>query len=256
MARIVTGGLTTFNLGIHLDPQTLDLFSLRELISTPAYTAGVAFPAYTAANVALTIDANRQMALRSTPAGWSNAVIALDLNDGALVSDGGAFYLTQNTYFNVTFKAKATGEGASLRVSNGRMSFASAPSVAANATQAFVDCFTAARTGFGYAAGIGSSATQATSKSTNVTINAPTGQITMNAASLAAGASVSFGVINSTVAAADCVVVSSGAFGVNYRVEVFGVTAGRFDIRVTNLSGSPLAEALIINFALIKGATA
>ena len=41
--------------------------------------------------------------------------------------------------------------------------------------------------GIGYAAGAGGTVTQATNKSTTVVLNKTTGQITMNAASLAAG---------------------------------------------------------------------
>jgi len=111
-----------------------------------------------------------------------------------------------------------------------------------------------ATTGIGYANGAGGSVTQLTSKSTAVTINKLTGQITMNAASLAAGAGVSFAVLNSLVASTDCVKLSSGGFGIGYRVEEFGVTTGRFDIRVTNVTGSALAEGLIINFVVIRGA--
>lgn len=67
MARIVTGGLTTFNLGTHLDPQTLDLYGLRELISTPAFTSGVAFPAYGAGNAQLTINSSFQFGFGIVP---------------------------------------------------------------------------------------------------------------------------------------------------------------------------------------------
>ena len=54
MARIVTGALTTFNLSTHFDPQTLDLYGLRELISTPAHGA---FASYTASNTRFTVEA-------------------------------------------------------------------------------------------------------------------------------------------------------------------------------------------------------
>lgn len=67
MARITTGGFTSLRLDLHLDPQTLDLYGLRELISTPAYTAGTSFPAYTAANVAATIDASKNWGFGKVP---------------------------------------------------------------------------------------------------------------------------------------------------------------------------------------------
>jgi hypothetical protein len=55
--------------------------------------------------------------------------------------------------------------------------------------------------GVGYATGAGGTVTQATTKSTGVTLNKITGQITMNNASLAAGTLVSFTLTDSTIAA-------------------------------------------------------
>src|SRR5262249_56575891 len=59
----------------------------------------------------------------------------------------------------------------------------------------------------GYGTGAGGTVTQLTDRSTGVIINKLCGQITMNAASLAAGAEATFTVTNSTVAATDTVVV-------------------------------------------------
>lgn len=111
----------------------------------------------------------------------------------------------------------------------------------------------------GYGTGAGGTVTQATSKSTAVAINKPTGRITMNASALAAGASTSFAVNNSIVATTDTVILalSGGTTDTNlYRIEMRGVGAGSFVVRVTNLSASSLSEALLINFAVISGATA
>lgn len=109
--------------------------------------------------------------------------------------------------------------------------------------------------GLGYGVGSGGAVTQATSKSTAVTLNKPCGQITMNNAALAAGASVSFIVNTTSVTANDVVCVASPAFGLNYRIECSTVAPGLFYIRVTNISGGSLSEAIVINFAVIKGAS-
>lgn len=111
----------------------------------------------------------------------------------------------------------------------------------------------------GYGAGAGGTVTQATNKATPVTLNKPTGQITMNAAALAAGATVTFQVNNSLITTADTVLLTCPFMTVgpnNYRVEVSFSSNGSFNIRVTNISAGSLFEALVINFALIKGATA
>jgi hypothetical protein len=111
----------------------------------------------------------------------------------------------------------------------------------------------------GYGAGSGGTVTQATSKSTAVTLNKPTGQITMNAAALAAGASVVFQLNNTLITNTD-VLVAHGVYTgvlnpVNYSVQVLYSQTGAANIRVTNISGGSLSEALQINFAIIKGAT-
>lgn len=114
--------------------------------------------------------------------------------------------------------------------------------------------------GLGYGTGSGGTVTQATNKSTGVTLNKPTGQITMNNAALAAGAIVTFVVTNSLVAQTDTVVLTASWIGINpsnYRIECMYVgTGGQFGVRVTNISAGSLSEALQINYTIIKGATA
>jgi len=108
--------------------------------------------------------------------------------------------------------------------------------------------------GLGYGTGAGGTVTQATSKSTAVTLNKPTGQITTNNAALGSGSTVSFSVNNSIITATDVVVVVVSA-GSSYTVQPAFVQAGVFNIRLTNTTGGSLSEAVAINFAVIKGAT-
>ena len=112
--------------------------------------------------------------------------------------------------------------------------------------------------GIGYGIGAGGTVTQATSKSTAVTLNKPCGQITMNAAALGSGTTVSFSVNNFLVATSDVVVVNLvSGYGSNsdYRISVSGISAGVFNIVIENRTGGTLSNALVINFAIIKGAT-
>ena len=108
--------------------------------------------------------------------------------------------------------------------------------------------------GLGYGTGSGGTVTQATSKSTAVTLNKPSGQISMNNAALASGASVTFVVNNSFVTLTDGVNVWPVANG-SYVVTVTGIFSGQFQVRVTNITGGSLSEALPINFQIAKGAT-
>jgi len=107
----------------------------------------------------------------------------------------------------------------------------------------------------GYGTGSGGTVTQATSKSTAVTLNKPTGQITMNNAALASNTAVAFIVNNSLVTANDVVVANVTNFA-SYTVQTQYVGSGVFAIRVVNTTAGSLSEAVIINFAIIKGATA
>ena len=103
----------------------------------------------------------------------------------------------------------------------------------------------------------GSAVTQETSKSTGVTINASAGAITTDDAELAGAAEVTFTVTNSFVAATDVpiVAVKSGASTGTYIASVSAVAAGSFNVTLSNL-GSTASEALVINYAIIKGAAA
>lgn len=112
----------------------------------------------------------------------------------------------------------------------------------------------------GYATGqaAGAVVTQATNRTTGVTLNNLTGQITTNAASLAAEAAAVFTVTNSKVAAGDVIVLSqaSGSNGGNTDVAVVAVAAGSFNIAVVNnnvAAGTAETGAILINFAVIKG---
>ena len=102
--------------------------------------------------------------------------------------------------------------------------------------------------------GPGGSVTQATSKSTGVELNRPSGQITLNNASLAATTSVSFTLTNSVIDADDhvSICISSGATTNSYVVGVDAVAAGSCRVHLRNLTAGALGEALVLNFAVIK----
>jgi len=109
----------------------------------------------------------------------------------------------------------------------------------------------------GYTAGIGlgGAATQLTSKTTAVTNNKFCGQFTTNNASLAAGARVTFEVLNSNFASTDtCILNLQGGHATKgtYRYWVDGVVTGGFFVTLENLSAGALLEALIFNFTSFK----
>lgn len=114
------------------------------------------------------------------------------------------------------------------------------------------------RTGvLGYEAGNGGVVTQATSKTTGVTLNKMSGDITLNAAALAAGAAVSFTLTNSNISATDLVIAEHNSAGTNgaYLVVAQVLTGGACVVSVRNLTGGSLSEAIVIRFVVFKAAT-
>lgn len=111
-----------------------------------------------------------------------------------------------------------------------------------------------ATAGLGYDTGAGGTVTQATNKSTDVTLNKSTGKITMNNAALAAATIVSFTVTCSAVVATDSIVImheSGGTLG-SYTVNARATGAGTFAVDVRNNTAGSLSEALVLRYAVIK----
>lgn len=109
----------------------------------------------------------------------------------------------------------------------------------------------------GYAAAAQGAVTQATSKSTGVTLNKSAGQITMNNAALAAATNVVFTLTNSLISANDVMIVNVAggtATAGTYNVFTSTLAAGSATIVLRNISAGSLSEAVVINYAIIHGA--
>lgn len=108
--------------------------------------------------------------------------------------------------------------------------------------------------GIGYAAGAGGTVAQSTDKTTAFTLNTITGQITLAAGSLSAGATASATWTNSAIAATDVVAFSHksggtlGAYSFNA-----ACGAGTCTFSITNISGGALNEQPVIQYVIIKG---
>jgi hypothetical protein len=108
----------------------------------------------------------------------------------------------------------------------------------------------------GYAAGAQGTVTQATSKSTGVTLNKSAGRITMSGVELAANTAVSFTLTNSTVSANDAIIVnvSGGGTAAAYTTYISSMTTGSAVVTLRNLTSGALSEAVVLNFAIVHGA--
>lgn len=114
---------------------------------------------------------------------------------------------------------------------------------------------TSASNPLGYNIGSGGAVTQLTSKSTGVTLDRPSGRITLDAEALNANTTVSFTLTNNTITADDSLLLTlSGVMGsmVNYNIWSY-VANGSAVIAIRNISGGSLSDAPTINFVVIKG---
>lgn len=103
----------------------------------------------------------------------------------------------------------------------------------------------------------GGTVTQATDKSTGVTLNKSFGDITMNAAALTAGSVVSFTLTNAAITAVDLLALNHASAGTAGAYLLNAQCAdGSASINVRNITAGDLSEAIVIRFAVIKGATA
>lgn len=107
--------------------------------------------------------------------------------------------------------------------------------------------------GLGYGTGAGGTVTQATSRTTGVTLNKPTGAITLVSA---AGSTSwqSFTVANSIVSATDVVHVCQKSGTDLNEIHVTAVVSGSFNVSFRTTGGTT-TEQPVFNFSVIKGAT-
>ena len=110
----------------------------------------------------------------------------------------------------------------------------------------------------GFTTGNGGTVTQITSRTTGVTLNAPSGQITLVAGSISGLSSQEFTLTNSYIAATDVVLVTfgSGLTATTYDVTVTETSAGSCKISVHNVNNSATpTDTPVINFVVFKGVT-
>ena len=209
----------------------------------------------------------------STVLSWFSNASALQVGNGAVwgveASNANEIEIGSNYYQSVagTYKYSATGKARLIRLRDTEMGFYRAAAGVAAGTITWLQDVTIDDSGnflvkgvgsLGYGTGAGGAVTQATSRTTGVTLNKRTGQITMNNAALAANTMVGFTLTNSEIAATDVVAVNikSGATASSYVVTTGAVAAGSCLIELRNTSGGALGEAVVLSFVVIKGVAA
>ena len=123
----------------------------------------------------------------------------------------------------------------------------------------FTTCYASQELGYSTAAQ--GTVTQATDKSTGVTLNKSAGRITLNNAALAGATAVSFILTNSVISTNDAMIVNigsntTGSLAGAYTTYVSYLAAGSALITLRNLTAATsYSEAVIINFSIIHGAS-
>jgi len=183
---------------------------------------------------------------------WDSVNTELDVPGDISLDDGGTYTttiqsITATADRTISFP-DATGTVALVAGSSGQVTYNNAGAQAGGNLS-----YDATAGTFGYGTGRGT-VTQATNKSTGVTLNAPCGAITMNGAALNADTTVSFTLTNTSIAATDLLVLNhvsggtAGAYVLNAQA-----AAGSASINVRNITAGSLSEAIVIGFAIIKG---
>lgn len=196
---------------------------------------------------ALTDNAASGVVLQVAPTGLADAAISWQaVFTGTPTTLGFASAIVST--FNNTTDATTTSDG-SVRLSGG-LSVASGKSIVAGAKILSVG----ATSGIGYATGAGGTVTQATSRTTGVTLNTVTGAITLVSA---AGSATwqTFTVTNSAVAATDTVIVDQVSGTDLNMIAVTNIAAGSFKISFATTGGTT-TEQPVFRFTVIKSVSA
>jgi hypothetical protein len=109
----------------------------------------------------------------------------------------------------------------------------------------------------GYGTGSGGTVTQLTDKTTGVTLNKASGEITMAGTQLNGDTTVSFTLTNSVIANTDVMIINQVGGG-NIGEYTFNAVcnSGTANIAVHNMTNTNRSDAIVLRFAVIKGAVA
>jgi hypothetical protein len=207
----------------------------------------------------LAIGVGRTLTIAGTITGSGPIGTTGTLSSGTFST--GALSITGSMTVSGSFTASGASTLATATITTATISTLTA--AAENATTSSISTLTVSGTlratsptaGIGYGTGSGGTVTQTTSKSNAVTLNAVSGQITLNTFSLSAATNVSFTLSNSAISTNDLIITnidSGGTLGA-YQVWVSAVGTGSASLTVRNVSASTLTESPVIIFALIKG---
>jgi len=210
-----------------------------------------------------TVPQNNDVLLRFTATGWNGT--AFGPANVASTVPCGVDFVAKETYSGtaqgseIQFYNAPIGSNVrtlSATISSNTASFTSAVSVTGNILSGG-NILAVDGGAVGYTNGAGGTVSQTGNKSTGVTLNKLTGEITMQNTALGSNSTVSFTLTNNTIAAKDLMVINlvGGGTAGAYTIDV-NCSAGSAIITVRNVTAGSLSEALVLRYAVIRGSTA
>lgn len=246
---------TTINMVLPVKASRASKYLAFDSNGNPVATAGAGTPV--PVGTLGTQDANAVAITGGTIEGITDLAIA-DGGTGASDATGARTNLGLGSMATQNANSVSITGGSISGVSVSATSVSSSTTISATgAVSSAASVLSSGQGGVGYSAGAGGTVTQLTSKATPVTLNAVTGTVVLNAASLASAAIVSFTLTNSSIAATDLLIlnhVTTGTRGA-YTLNADCAT-GSASIAIRNNTAGALAEAIVIRFAVIKGVVA
>lgn len=218
----------------------------------------------TAANT-WTLDTNTYLtSINGSNIVWATTAAAGEFDTSTTVPTGatrlnygGYFY---PTYINLVGSSDTATAATHYFVETGTDGFVRPKTLANVQTELVTNAVLMARHGagaFGYTTGAGGTVTQATGRTTGVTLSKYCGDITLFSTTTTAGQTTVFTVTNTTVAATDNVVIthrSGGNLGQYLVNAVAG--AGSFTVSIYTPTAQTVAAAPVLRFTVLKGVTA
>ena len=161
------------------------------------------------------------------------------------------------TFFDVSASGLAVTTNGTIIFNEGRVTSLDGVTIGSTTRASVAGTSVTATSIMGYSTGSGGTTTQpdTSGKSTTTSaLNKVNGEIVMDDEALAANTTVSFTFTNGVISPTSVVIVNHASAGTSgaYQVTVGAVGTGTCLISVRNVTGSPLSEAIKLNFAVIQ----